>query len=89
MPPLHVALVEVHSEYEKVNMAAKDMAEAYKKATTTIDPLREQYDKRQANNVELLAKLQQIQERLKEAKERLQAQEFPNRSHEPDQHLEE
>ena len=89
MPPLHVALVEVHSEYEKVNMAAKDMAEAYKKATTTTDQLQEQYDESQANNVELLAKLQQTWEQLKEAKDRLQVQEGPNRSHENDHRSEE
>ena len=27
MPPLHIAPVDVHREYEKENMAAKDMAE--------------------------------------------------------------
>ena len=39
MPPLHEALVEVHREYEKASRAAKDMAELYKRATTTTDVL--------------------------------------------------
>mgnify|MGYP000503496103 CR=1 FL=1 len=33
MPPLHEALVEVHTEYEKASQATKDMAELYKEAT--------------------------------------------------------
>ena len=39
MPPLHEALVEVHREYEKASKPAKDMAELYKRATTTTDVL--------------------------------------------------
>ena len=39
MPPLHTTLVEVHRKYERANRAAKDMAEAYKRATTVEDRL--------------------------------------------------
>ena len=51
MPLLHITLVEVHREYEKANMVAKDMVEAYKKATSATNQLQEQYDKSQAINV--------------------------------------
>ena len=42
MPPLHIAPVDVHREYEKENMEAKEMPEIYKRATTTADRLQEQ-----------------------------------------------
>ena len=86
MPLLHITLVEVHREYAKVNMAAKDMAKAYKKAT---DLLQEQYEQSQAINGELLAKLQPAEEQLKQAIDRLNAHEGSSRLHENDQGLEE
>ena len=46
---------------------------AYKRATMAADKLQEQYDKSQDNNVDLLAKLQQTKEELKEAQDRLHA----------------
>ena len=39
MPPLHIAVVEVHKEYTQMNMEAKDMAKAYKVATSVGDQL--------------------------------------------------
>ena len=48
MPPLHEALVEVHKEYERASRAAKDMADLYKKATTTSEVLNEKYTRTRA-----------------------------------------
>ena len=87
MPLLHITLVEVHRVYEKLNMAAKDMAEAYKRAMAVANRLQEQCANEQANNADLLAKLQQTKERLKEVEDRLQAKQLPNRSQELDQKL--
>ena len=60
MPPLHIALVEVHMEYTQMNMAAKDMVEA----TTTGDQLQKQYEQSLIINKELSEKLQQTEEKL-------------------------
>ena len=37
MPLLHITLVEVHREYEKANMVAKDMVEACKNEEKATD----------------------------------------------------
>ena len=48
----------------QMNMAAKDMAEAYKTATTTGVQLQKQYEQSLIINKELSEKLQQTEEKL-------------------------
>ena len=57
-----------------MNMAAKDMAKAYKVATSVGDQLQKQYEQSLIINKELSEKLQQTEEKLQEAKERVPQQ---------------
>ena len=89
MPLFHTTLVEVHREYERASRAAKDVVEVYKNATAAADRLQEQCAESQADNTELSEKLRQTEEKLKEAKDRVQTQQLPNRSQELDHQVHE
>ena len=55
LPPLHTTLLEVHREYHRANRAAKDMVEAYKRATVAEYQLQDKWTKSQAENDKLSA----------------------------------
>ena len=87
MPPLHVALVEVHREYERANKAARNMTELYRNAMTVLDVLNDKCNKTQAQKDELSEKLRKIEEKLKQAEDQLRTCQLPHRLAGSDQEL--
>ena len=87
MPPLHVALVEVHKEYEKASQATKDMVELYKRATTATDVLNAQCTWRQEENQQLKDQLRKAQVVLEKAREQILQLKSQNRRLESDSEL--
>ena len=71
MPPLHEALVEVNKEYAKVNRAAKDMADMYKKTTIAAEILNAKCTASQAKNERLSEQVQQAEDLLKKVTEEI------------------
>ena len=69
MPLLHEALVEVHKEYAKASLAAKDIADMYKKPTVVAEILNAQCTASQAENQRLSEQLREAEELLKKIME--------------------
>ena len=69
MPPLYIALVDIHKEYTQMNMVAKDMAGAYRTIILAGNQLQKQYEQSAVINKEISEKLQHTEDKLKEAKE--------------------
>ena len=65
------------------------MVEVYKRATVATDRFQEECAKSQDYNADLSEKLRETEEKLKEAKDRVQTQQLPNRSQELDHQVHE